>query len=101
MEIKLFKKENKFEKKDSKIKPDFYWKYILYATFALVILFCFFGFYLFIKINKISVSSVSNVDQQGTIKKDRINRALEYFGERERKSLEIINSPSPIADPSL
>jgi hypothetical protein len=101
MKIKFFKKENKFEKGNSDIKPDLYWKYILYTTFALIILFCFFGFYLFVKINKISVSSFPNVDQLGIIKKDRINKALEYFGQSERKSIEIINSPSPIVDPSL
>jgi len=53
------------------------------------------------KINDASVLSVPGASEQETIKKERIDKILEYFSEREKKSIEIINSPSPIIDPSL
>ena len=40
-------------------------------------------------------------DKKEITQKERIKNVLEYFLEREKKSIEIINSPSPIIDPSL
>lgn len=101
MDLKFLKKKKKFRKGGSGIKPDLYWKYILWMTFGLIFISCIFGFYLFIKTNKELVVPVVNVDGQGIIKKERIDKVLEYFQERENKSIEILNSPSPIIDPSL
>jgi hypothetical protein len=101
MDIKLLKKKKKFVKGGSGIKPDLYWRYILYTTFILIFLSCVFGIYLFMKINKESISPVLDTNRQDTIKKERIDKVLEYFTERENKSSEILNSPSPIVDPSL
>lgn len=101
MEMKFLKKKKKFKKGGSEVKPDLYWKYILLTTFALIILSFAFGFYLFGKINKESVLAVTDTSEQNIIKKERINKALEYFSKRKIKSAEILNSPSPIIDPSL
>lgn len=100
MEINFLKKNKKLIRKDLEIKPDLYWKYILYITFVLIFFSFVFGFYLFIKISKEPVLSVNNTSGQETIKKERINKVLEYFSDREKKSTEILNSPSPIVDPS-
>ena len=35
-----------------------------------------------------------------TMNKEKIDIALQYFSEREKKSTEIINTASPISDPS-
>ena len=70
-------------------------------TFVLILASCAFGLYLFMKISNESVAPVINVGKQDTIKKERLNKVLEYFSEREKKSIEILNSPSPIIDPSL
>jgi hypothetical protein len=101
MEIKFLKKKKKFRKGGLGIKPDLYWRYILYMTFVLILLSCVFGLYLFMKINNESISAVVNVNGENSIKKERIDKVLEYFKEREQKSIEILNSPSPIVDPSL
>ena len=101
MEIKFLKRKKKFKKGGLGIKPDLYWRYILYVTFALILLSCVFGLYLFMKINNESASPVINISGENSIKKERIDKVLEYFSEREKKSIEILNSPSPIVDPSL
>ena len=101
MEIKFLKKKKKFRKGGLGIKPDLYWRYILYITFVLIFIFCIFGLYLFIKTSQEPILPIANVNGQDTIKKERINKVLEYFTEREKKSTEILNSPSPIVDPSL
>jgi hypothetical protein len=101
MNLKFLKKKKKFRKGGLGIKPDLYWEYLLFMTFLLAFFFCAFGLYLFIKINKESVSSIVNTNEQEIIKKERLNKVLSSFKEREKKSIEILNSPSPIIDPSL
>lgn len=101
MNLNFLKKKKKFKKGGTGIKPDLYWKYILFMTFFLILISCIFGLYLFLKMNSESTVSVTDVSGQDTIKKERINKVLEYFSEREKKSTEILNSPSPIIDPSL
>ncbi|PIP68850.1 hypothetical protein CO033_01775 [Candidatus Nomurabacteria bacterium CG_4_9_14_0_2_um_filter_32_10] len=101
MEIKFLKKKKKFTKGGLRIKPDLYWRYILYVTFILISLSFVFGFFLFRKINNQLVSPISNLDGQEIIDKGRINKILKFFKGRENKSIEILNSTSPIVDPSL
>ncbi len=101
MKIKFFKREKKFKKGGFGVKPDLYWKYILFAIFSLILASCIFGLCLFIKINRELISPVTNTSERETIKKERLDKILEYFSEREKKSIEILNSPSPIIDPSL
>ena len=101
MNLNFLKKKKKFKKGGLGIKPDLYWKYILCIAFLLIIFSCAFGLYLFMEINKESVLPVININEQNIVKKERIDKVLEYFSEREKKSLQILNSPSPIIDPSL
>lgn len=101
MELKFLKKKKKFIKGGTGIKPDLYWRYIVFFTFMLIILFFAFGLYFFIKIDNKLIPLNTNVGEQEGIKKERIDKALEYFTERENKSIEILKSSSPIVDPSL
>jgi len=101
MEIKFLKKKKKFIKGGLSIKPDLYWRYILYMTFTLIFISCAFGLYLFIKINRELTSPITNINEQEIIKKERLDEVLKYFKKRENKSIEILNSPSPIIDPSM
>jgi len=101
MNLKFLKKKKKFKKGGLGIKPDLYWQYILLATFILIILASVFSLYIFWEVNNASILPASNTGEQEAIKKERIDKVLEYFQERGKKSLEIINSPSPIIDPSL
>lgn len=101
MDIKFLKKKKKFVKRNLEKKLDFYWKSILYMTFTLIFIFCVFGFYLFMKTNKELVSTISNTNEQDSLKKENISIILDLFKSREKKSQEILNSPSPIIDPSI
>lgn len=101
MKIKFFKKEQSFKKEKTELGLNFYWGVavvlMLTATFASFT----FGYYLFSHINKEYVSPFGDTSQVKIIKKERIDKILEYFSAREKKSNEIKNSPSPITDPSL
>ncbi|MEK9182471.1 MAG: hypothetical protein AAB809_00140 [Patescibacteria group bacterium] len=102
MEIKIFKIKKKFKKGGIHVNPSVYWNIIQGITFFAIVGSFVFGFSLFRKINKEFISSAENTDKQAeTISKERIDRALEYFSDRENKSESILNSPSPIIDPSL
>ncbi|MFA5827551.1 MAG: hypothetical protein WC839_03605 [Candidatus Paceibacterota bacterium] len=101
MEIDFLKKKKKFKKESFRVKPDFYWRRILYVWVVLILASCVFGFYFFMKMNRELVLPVISTGEQNAIKKERFNSILEYFKEREKKSIEILNSPSPIVDPSL
>ena len=102
MQIKFFKKEKNFKKKNSGLSPNFYWKLAVCIMFAMTLVSSFFGYYLFRQINEEPILSVNGISGQvETVKKERIEKVLEYFSLRKQQSNQIINSPSPIVDPSL
>jgi hypothetical protein len=103
MKIEIFKKPKKnFRKGGFQINPDITWEFVLYIAFAVIVAFVIFGYYLFGQTDADLVStSADSSDQIPTVKEDRIDKVLEYFSGREKKSSEILNSPSPIVDPSL
>ena len=104
MQIQIFKKQKtkKIKKENFKINVDFYWKLILSMAFLLIMVSFVFGFYLFRQINKEQILSTSGgSDTALTMEKKRIEKVLEYFSEREKKSADILNSPSSVVDPSL
>ena len=100
--LKFFKKEKKFKKESSGFNPNLYWKLAVCFRFVVILSAFFFGYYLFVQINKDIVLERSSINGQfETIKKDRIEKVLEYFSSRKQKSNEILNSPAPVSDPSL
>jgi hypothetical protein len=102
MKIEFFKKRNNFKKKKSDFNPNFYWELSIFTAFVIMIASFFFGYYLFTQINQEPTSSTINTDGQvPTVDKNRIENDLNYFSEREQKSTDISNSPSPVVDPSL
>jgi hypothetical protein len=102
MKIKLFKKGNDFKKKDFAFNPNLYWKFVVGGVFVMILLSFFFGYRLFMQINQEFVLSVTNNGGQvPLINKDRIDKVLNYFSEREKRSALILNSPIPVVDPSL
>jgi hypothetical protein len=61
-----------------------------------------FGYFLFMRIDEDFVFSPSQEGSQSiTIKKERIDKVLEYFSLRADRSSQIMNSPAAIIDPSL
>lgn len=104
MKIKFFKKEKNFSKpKESKwLNINLYWEVAVIFMFMVFLASLAFGYYFFRQINKEFVSVES--DESGgvqTVKKERIEKVLNYFSEREKKSNGIINAPAPVIDPSL
>lgn len=104
MEIKFFKKGKNFkkEKENLWLNVNFYWKLAVYFMFVVILLSSFFGYYLFKQTSKEPVLSTSSDDGQvETLKKERVEKILEYFSIRKQKSDQILYSPAPVIDPSL
>lgn len=81
-----------------------YWGLIVCVLLATAIIASFFGYYLFQKLNKepaLLAPAGGASSQIETVKKERIDKVLEYFSERKNKSSQILNSPAPVVDPSL
>ena len=102
MKIKFFKIKKDYRKEDAKINPDIYWKILVIILFLAIVTSFVFAYNVFQQINKDDVAIVQNNDEKiGNKEKVKIGDALKYFSEREKKSNEILNSPSVVADPSL
>jgi uncharacterized membrane protein len=102
MKINFFKIKKHFKKGGLHINPDIYWEILLIMAFIIVLLFFSFDFSLFQTINKGFTTSNENAGSQPkTINKDRIDKVLQYFSDREKKSTQVLNSPVPVVDPSL
>jgi uncharacterized ion transporter superfamily protein YfcC len=102
MNIDFFKNKKSFKKNNYQENPDVYWKMILWIVFFIVVISFIYGFFLFLQTNKdfeITVSkSNDNLEKERILRTDKMSN---YFNERKNKSIEIINSTSPISDPSL
>ena len=102
MDLKIFKKKKSFKKGDLFIDPNFYWRIILCFVFLCMLGVFFFGWYFFKKTSiENNISSTDTAGQVEVISKDRIKKVIDYFSNKEKKSVEIINSSPSIIDPSL
>lgn len=102
MKIKFLTKKNSFRKKDFNLTPAFYWKIILFGILIAIIFSFLFGYRLFTEINQEVVLSIDNTNNQNPkVNKEKLSKVLNYFSERENKSIQIINSPTSVVDPSL
>lgn len=101
MEINLFKTKKSFKKKNLELRPELYWK-IMVAIVAVSIIASFvFGYNLFNEIRADLSSYTENFNKKQPVRKERLQRALEYFSSREKKSEDILSSPAPVVDPSI
>ncbi len=102
IKIDFLKKKKVFKKNNIQPDPNIYWMGVFYMSLALIFLAFIFGFYLFVKINREESPLPFDGDERlMKISKDRIERSLQVFREREDASNTIINSPAPVVDPSL
>jgi hypothetical protein len=102
MNLKFLKLKTKFKKREHQPNPDFYWKIVLSITSIFIFSALGFGIHLFLAINDQDFSSASDYQGQAQkISEDRIKKVLDYYETRALKSKQIVNSPSPIADPSI
>jgi hypothetical protein len=101
LDFKIFKpKKKKFRKGGIHINPDIYWGILLGIVFVATISLMIFGYFLFKKTSKNTSSAPNETNQVEKIDRAKIDSALLFFSERAEKSKEILNSPSPIVDPS-
>jgi hypothetical protein len=102
MKINFFKKENKFKKENFRLNFNFYWELAIFITFILMLVSLSFGYYVFKQINQEpDLQTLQGSEQYPKINKDRIDKVLLYFSEKENKSNTILNSGVPVVDPSL
>lgn len=101
MQINLFKTKKNFKKKKSEANPSFYWKVIVSLAFVLILTSFIFGYYVFNEMQKEADLSGQGFAKRQPIRKERLDKVLEYFSAREKKSIEIMNSAPPVVDPSL
>ena len=102
MKIEIFKKRNNFKKKNFSINSNFYWKLSVFLSLAIIIGLFFFGYYLFNQTNQESTPQITtDSGQVPVVNKNRIEKVLNYFSDREEKSKEILNTGAPVVDPSL
>jgi hypothetical protein len=105
MNLKLdflkIKKQKKFKKKSIEIDVNFYWKILLYVSLLIIIASFVYGILLFLKTNKdFKLPEAQTSSQLEKVKKDRINKILDYFSQKEKKSQDILELPSGVIDPS-
>jgi hypothetical protein len=102
MKIQLFKKEKHFKKKEFVFNTSLYWEIAVFVSFLFVLSFCFFGYSLFVQTNEtFFLPDAGATVKIPMVKMDGLEKALNYFSEREKKSYEILNSPSTVVDPSI
>jgi hypothetical protein len=99
--MQIFKKKNNFRKKEFGFNANLYWEFAaLFAALFIAASFVF-GYLLFLRIDREFTLSPENGSVRiPMLDRERLGNALHYFSEREKKSAEIINSPSPVVDPS-
>lgn len=101
MKITLFKTKTSFKKKALAPEPGFYWKLVILLVFILILLSFIFGYYMFKKAIDESTVSIENINKKQPVQKEKIQKVLEYFSLREKKSNDILNSNIIVVDPSL
>jgi len=102
MKIKFPKIKKSYQKEIYKIDSGIYWRIIVGLFFVLVILSFIFAYNLYFQINKEDESFLEvNSEKVEKEKKEKINKVLEYFAERQKNSDKILNSAVPLVDPSI
>jgi len=101
MEIKFFKKENKFKRDKQSLNTRKHWNIIIRVLAVLILGSFVFGYYIFTQEGQdFSVDTASVASTHHKINKDKLQKILDLFSEREKKSLDILNNTTVIVDPS-
>jgi len=102
MKLDFLKIKKSFKKRSSQPNSDLYWRMILGIAISVVIAGFTFAIYQFVELNKnFSNPTSDETTLEGTLKRERVEKVMEYFSKRAEKSENIKNSASPIIDPSL
>ena len=101
MNLKFFQRKTSFRKKGLHTNPDVFWNILQGLALLILLASLALGFSLFQEIDEaLLASSAENISRPEMITKDKINEALEYFAELEKKSISILGAPAPVVDPS-
>lgn len=102
MKINFLKIKKNYTKKSFKISPNFYWKIIVSIFFLLLVASFLFSWFVFKKTNIQNELVFERKSEKLSDKeKKKIQEALNYFSEREKKTSEILNSEISVVDPAL
>lgn len=102
MKLDLFKKEKHFKKENYQINKNIYWNILLSVFFFLIIIIMIFGFVFFRKISiDANIKSEDNTKTNEENRKIKIDKVLNYFKDKETKSIETVSNSAGIVDPSL
>ncbi|MBY0376468.1 hypothetical protein K2P96_00645 [Patescibacteria group bacterium] len=103
MKLEFFKKKAKvFKKGGFHTNPDVAWEIVVYLALALIIAVLAYSIFFFRDIDKgFSVPDTDVTEQSKAVGKDRIDKVLKFFSDREDKTNQILSSPAPFVDPSL
>lgn len=97
------KKKPRFSNKEFIVNFRLYWNITLCATLVLILGALCFGLYLFMQENNAlsAITYQSTESQVETINKDRIQKILDIFSERQTKSNTLLTTPGTVTDPSI
>ena len=97
-----FKLKKNFTKESFTVNPHIYFRFVIFIAIGITLVGFGLGFSVFKKFDKVSSEQANETTEKAELnRKERIENILQYFVEREKKSIEIINSPAPIVDPSI
>jgi|GEM_PF-950982 len=99
--LQTLKGQKKFKKRDVYIRPDLYWQIAVYVVALSALASAIFGHFVFQKVNREIDTSSNSSSIKKIVDKERLDKALEYFELREKRSVEILQKPSPFVDPSV
>ncbi len=101
LNLNFLKKKKSFKKGGLHISPDVYWSIIQLSSLVLILGAFAFSFYLFKQINDgLASSALNTTNPTNSISKDRLEKVLQYFDDKNTISIQTINSPSLVVDPS-
>lgn len=102
MKLPTLKREKKFRKGGFHTNPNIGWELVLFLALLIAGALFAWGTLMFLDMSKeIKAPSLGEDAGKTEVDKERIEKVLEYFRAREKKSREIISTPAAIVDPSL
>jgi hypothetical protein len=102
MKIKFFKIKKDYKKENYEVNFNTYWKIIVIFSFLALVASFIFAFNFFTQTNKEGdLTFGKNSGEISNTEKERVKNAIDYFSEKEKKSIEILNSLPAVIDPSL
>jgi predicted negative regulator of RcsB-dependent stress response len=102
LKIKFPPIRRNYQKKILRINPNLYWKILICLFFVLIPAAFIFAYRLYRQVSEENNVLLQNDSEKlEKQKKEEINKILEHFAEKEKKSNNILNTPASIIDPSL